>query len=101
MRQLQLWSESGDLGDTFGDIEELAASCRFRDCTHQGEPGCAIHRAIGEGTLDAGRLDGYLKLQKELAYLARRQDVRAQMEERAKWKKIAQFARQIKKERGR
>jgi ribosome biogenesis GTPase len=82
-------------------VEELAASCRFRDCTHRGEPGCAICRAIGEGTLDAGRFDGYLKLQKELAHLARRQDARAQMEGRAKWKKIAQWSRKMRKERGR
>ncbi|HWR24257.1 MAG TPA: ribosome small subunit-dependent GTPase A [Feifaniaceae bacterium] len=66
MRELQL--EYGELTRTFGDIEELAAFCRYRDCSHLAEPGCAVKRAIEEGTLDRARLHSYQKLQKEIGY---------------------------------
>ena len=66
MRELQL--ESGDLSRAFDDIEALAADCRFRDCTHSGEPGCAVQAAIADGLLDQSRLDNYHKLQRELGY---------------------------------
>lgn len=94
MRELQLWGDTGDLGETFSDIEELGADCRFRDCTHQSEPGCAVQRAIEEGALDAGRYESYGRLQRELAHLARKRDRKAQLDEKAKWKQISQWARE-------
>ncbi len=66
MRELQLFT--GDIGKSFGDIEELAQSCRFRDCTHRDEPGCNVKRAVEEGLLQASRLESYHKLQRELQY---------------------------------
>ena len=66
MRELQL--DSGDLAQTFADIEEFAAECRFGDCNHDCEPGCAVNQAIAEGRLDADRLASYKKLQIELGY---------------------------------
>ena len=66
MRELQL--DSGDLAQTFADIEEFAAQCRFGDCQHEREPGCAVQQAITEGRLDAARLASYKKLQIELGY---------------------------------
>ena len=63
MRELQLWDTSEALGSAFADVDALAESCRFRDCRHQGEPGCAVAAAVADGRLDAGRLESYRKLQ--------------------------------------
>ena len=97
MRELQLWSEEDGLGGTFEDIETLAQGCRFRDCQHTGEPGCAVGSAIEEGRLDARRLENYHKLQRELAYEAARQMYKASVIERNRGKQIAQFTRARKK----
>ncbi|KRK83209.1 putative ribosome bioproteinis GTPase RsgA [Companilactobacillus bobalius] len=66
MRELQLFV--GNLSKTFEDITELAKECRFRDCSHQNEPGCAVKEAVKDGRLDADRLKSYLKLQREMSY---------------------------------
>ncbi|MBN2551679.1 MAG: ribosome small subunit-dependent GTPase A [Spirochaetales bacterium] len=71
MRELQLWAHDESLADTFAEIEQLAGRCRFVDCTHAGEPGCAVRRAIKAGDLDAKRLDSYLRQKRELELLAR------------------------------
>ena len=97
MRELQLWSDEEGLKRTFDDIEELAGLCRFGDCRHDGEPGCAIREALEDGTLDRKRYQSYLKLKKELHYLATRQDQKARLAEKAKWKKIAMAGRRMKK----
>ncbi|HNS98902.1 MAG TPA: ribosome small subunit-dependent GTPase A, partial [Polyangiaceae bacterium] len=74
MRELQVWS-SDPQQDTFWDIASLANSCRFRDCTHQHEPGCAVQRAVDTGELDAQRLEAFHRLQQENLQLEeRRQD---------------------------
>ncbi|RXJ04339.1 ribosome small subunit-dependent GTPase A [Anaerobacillus alkaliphilus] len=88
MRELQLWEADDATEQVFHDIHELEEQCRFRDCTHGTEPGCAVKQAIKDGTLTQGRFDSYVKLQKELAYLARKDDIRAQLAEKAKWKKL-------------
>ncbi|MEL6489434.1 MAG: hypothetical protein AAFQ95_05675 [Cyanobacteria bacterium J06621_3] len=72
----------------------VAEQCRFRDCQHQSEPGCAIQAAIEEGTLSAKRLNSYQKLQREQAYQNRRQDKQAQSNAKARWKKITKAIRQ-------
>lgn len=94
MRELQLWSADEGIGASFADVEELAAQCRFHDCVHETEPGCAVQAAITDGTLPAERFESYEKLQRELAMLARRQDKRAQAEAR---KERARFARSQRK----
>lgn len=66
MRELQILT--GNVSKTFEDITELAKNCKFRDCTHQNEPGCAVKKAISEGNLSADRLASYLKLQREVSY---------------------------------
>ena len=66
MRELQV--NVGNLSKTFTDIDQLAANCKFRDCTHHNEPGCAVRHAIEKGELDSDRLTSYFKLQRELAY---------------------------------
>ncbi|MBE0448520.1 MAG: ribosome small subunit-dependent GTPase A [Actinobacteria bacterium] len=70
LRELQLWGSDEGLSGAFSDIELLAEQCRFADCQHENEPGCAVKRALEEGSIDTKRYESYLKLQRELAYLA-------------------------------
>jgi ribosome biogenesis GTPase len=88
MRELQLWDTGEGLGSTFGDIEALADACRFRDCRHRTEPGCAVRAAVLSGQLPAGRLESYLKLQDEQAHQTRQIDQRAQLDEKRRWKTV-------------
>lgn len=91
MRELALWGNEQGLERTFNDIGELATGCRFKDCSHRSEPGCAVQQALKDGTLNASRYENYLKLQKELKHLALRQDIKARRKaERAFDKKIRQ-----------
>ncbi|MDF2718266.1 MAG: GTPase RsgA [Paenibacillus sp.] len=88
MRELQLWHADEGLDHGFRDVEELASGCRFGDCGHRREPGCAIQEALRSGKLAADRYDSYLKLQRELAYLARKEDAALRSKEKERWKKI-------------
>jgi ribosome biogenesis GTPase len=97
MREIQLWAEEGSLQDSFGDIEELAAGCRFSDCNHRAEPGCAVREALEDGRLEAGRFKSYQKLQRELRYLAARKEQRARFKEKTWGKQIAKWSRQRRK----
>ncbi|UCD17906.1 MAG: GTPase RsgA, partial [Candidatus Zixiibacteriota bacterium] len=74
MREIQMWGDAAALKKTFGDIEELITQCRFGDCQHQMEPGCAIQRALRNETLDYQRYRSYLRLQREHRHLTLRQD---------------------------
>jgi ribosome biogenesis GTPase len=94
MRELQLWDVAGAVQQTFDDIEELAAHCHFSDCRHRDEPRCAVKAAVEEGRLRADRLESYLKLQDEMAHLARQQDQRAQLEEKRRAKVLGKAVRQ-------
>lgn len=90
MRELQLWEVDEGVEQVFSDVEELLVQCRFSNCQHGNEPGCAIQAALRAGTLQRSRLENYQKLQDELAHLARRQETYAEMRERKqKWKKLA------------
>ncbi len=82
MRTMLLWEADEGVSQVFADIEELGGACRFRDCAHQGEPGCAVAAAVEAGALDADRLASWRKLGRELEMLARRQDARASAEVR-------------------
>jgi ribosome biogenesis GTPase / thiamine phosphate phosphatase len=99
MRELQLWLDEESLKSAFKDIEELGANCRFRDCCHEAEPGCAVREAIENGDLDAGRMESYADLLKEVQYLAKRQGQRSSQIERAKWKPIRKAYRKFTKNR--
>jgi ribosome biogenesis GTPase len=101
MRELQLWADERSLGGSFEDIEQLAEGCRYRDCRHQTEPGCAVLAALEEGTLDRGRFSSYLKLKRELRFLAARRDQRARLNEKARHKRLARSIRQMGKHRAR
>ena len=93
MRELYLWADSGALDEAFADVEALARDCKFSDCSHRSEPGCAVIPALGE-TLDAARLENYRKLQREQAYLERKTDARAAAAERERWKTIHRQAQE-------
>lgn len=88
MREFQLgdYSEGVEVG--FSDVETLAESCRFRDCAHGNEPGCAIREALETGELQPERFRSYVKLKRELAHMERKSDLAAQKAERSKWKQI-------------
>ena len=97
MREIQMWGDDADLQGAFQDIETLARGCRFKDCTHNVETGCAVTEAVANSGLDAARLESYHKLQDELRYFASREENSARHLEKMKWKKISQWAKQIKK----
>jgi ribosome biogenesis GTPase len=94
MRELQLWEAAEGIRGTFEEIETLSAGCRFTDCRHRSEPGCAVRAAVESGGLPAERLESYLKLQDELAFLARQQDERSQIEEKRRGRIGAKALRQ-------
>ena len=86
LRELQLWDGGGDsVGLAFADIEGLAAECRFNDCAHRTEPGCAVQAALRSGELSPERHGSWLKLQRELRAIAMRTDARLRREEKRKW----------------
>ncbi|UCH43194.1 MAG: ribosome small subunit-dependent GTPase A, partial [Dehalococcoidales bacterium] len=86
MREIQMWTEEDSPYGAFGDIGTLAGECRFKDCRHLTEPGCAVKTAIERGELEAARLKSYRKLQRELRHLAARQNNRVRLEEKARWR---------------
>jgi ribosome biogenesis GTPase len=99
MRELQLWDVGEGLKDLFRDIEELERQCKFSDCKHETEPGCAIKKALSDGTLSSTRLDSYRKLQKEMLAVERKKNPELMAEERKKWKKIGKMAGEIRKQK--
>ena len=94
MRELRLWESEGGLDTTFDDVASAASRCRFADCAHESEPGCAVQAALADGSLDPGRLASWRKLEGELRHLALKQDVRLRSEAR---KERARFARSMRR----
>ncbi len=97
LREVQLWEGQpeegqGALDDAFADIDDLARECRFSDCAHGGEPGCAVARALEVGELDPKRWASYLKLQRELHVITARVDARGRGQERRRWRSIRREA---------
>ena len=90
-------SETG-LKVAFEDVQDLAVGCRFTDCRHGAEPGCAVTAAVEDGRLNLARLDSFRKLQAELRALEIREDPRKRREERARWKAIHQSMRHPRKQ---
>ncbi len=80
LRELQLWNVEEGLHQAFGDVDEIAARCKFRDCAHQTEPGCAIREALRSGELNPERWSSYVKLQREQEALELRQNILARRE---------------------
>ena len=88
MRELQLWAGEEVLDSTFAEIAELAGECRFSDCSHEHEPGCAVKTAISDGTLPAERFASYRKLQREMRALEIRKDARLRSESRKEMRRF-------------
>lgn len=89
MRELQLWGDEDNVAQSFADIENLSEACRFVDCKHETEPGCAVKNAIKTGELDKKRFNNYLKQLKELKHLSSRKDQLGRHELKQKGKKFA------------
>jgi ribosome biogenesis GTPase len=94
MRELQLWADEEVLETTFAEIAELAGDCRFSDCSHEHEPGCAVKAAIADGSLPAERFASYRKLQREIRALEIRKSARLRSEAR---NEIRRFNRRMRK----
>jgi ribosome biogenesis GTPase len=92
LRELQLW-DGGGIEEAFADVEELAGKCRFNDCSHTQEPGCAVLAAVQSGELPSERFQSWRKLQRELRAIEIRHDARLRREERRKWQLISKEAR--------
>ncbi|HBG50111.1 MAG TPA: ribosome small subunit-dependent GTPase A [Cyanobacteria bacterium UBA9971] len=97
MRELQLWDADNGLSQYFDDIENIAQNCRYSDCKHDSEPGCAVKKAISQGILDNGRLESYIKMKNELEFLSKKQSQKASQIEREKWKNIHKQIKNLKK----
>lgn len=101
IRELGLWNlDEETLQESFDELGGFDGLCRFRDCQHEQEPGCAVQEAIRSGQLAAERLESYRKLQKEQAFYERRQDKRKMIEEKNRWKNIHKAARRERRSRG-
>lgn len=96
MRELQLLVSEKGLRETFEDIEAIAADCRFSDCSHESEPGCAIREALETGALDAERYANYCKMGDEMRHTATLQDQRKSHEEKARVKRVQRAFNQTK-----
>lgn len=94
LRELQLWDAEQGVGQTFADIDLLAARCRFGDCHHEGEPDCAVQAALDAGTFDAARLENWRKLLREQEFLRRKGDSEARVEHKEQWKLLHRAQRQ-------
>jgi ribosome biogenesis GTPase len=93
MRTALMWEGEEGLGRVFEDVEGLAGGCRFRDCRHDTEPGCAVRRAVRAGELSEDRLAAYRKLEREIRHQAARTDVHLRQAERKRWRRIHLEAR--------
>lgn len=93
MRSVGMWDIEESLADSFSDVEAFASQCRFSDCAHGSEPGCAVQAAIAAGTLSASRLESRQKLQRESAHMTRRVNHGAREAERRRWKTVHKSVR--------
>jgi ribosome biogenesis GTPase len=100
MRELQLWVADHGLEEAFDDVTSLFAECRFNDCRHEAEPGCAVLAALADGRLAEERWESYRKLERELAVLERRLDKQAQAQERRRYRTLNRAMRARQREKG-
>ena len=99
LRELQLWAGAESVDAVFDDVAKIAEGCRFRDCAHAGEPGCAVAEALDAGRLDAGRWESYRKLRAEAAWHETMTDRFAAAERKRKWKAIHKQVRALYRSR--
>ena len=101
MRELGLWHAASSLDATFQEIAELSENCKFSDCTHTHEPGCAVQGAVAQGTLDAGRYQSYIKLRHEAQWMEKRTTVAGRLERKRKEKILGRAQKQVLKQKKR
>jgi ribosome biogenesis GTPase / thiamine phosphate phosphatase len=94
LREMQLWDAEDGVAQVFADIDALATRCRFGDCRHEGEPGCAVQAALDAGTLERARLENRRKLLREQEFLRRKVDPEARQEHKDQWKLLHRAQRQ-------
>jgi ribosome biogenesis GTPase / thiamine phosphate phosphatase len=99
IRELQVVGDGENVGAVFEDVEQFLDACQFRDCSHSGEPGCAVEAALEDGSLDPKRYDAYLGLQKEMAYAERRQSENFAHEERKRGKEFGKMCKRVMAEK--
>lgn len=99
MRELGMWDVSEGLDKAFDEIEELAKKCRFNDCAHENEPGCAVKAALESGELSGDRWNNYIKLKKEAKFAAQKENINLRLKEKDKWKSISKFQKEMKRGR--
>jgi ribosome biogenesis GTPase len=100
LRAVGMWDSGGGLDQAFSDVAELALGCRFRDCTHTGEPGCAVEAAVAAGELPERRLESYRELQAEVRVVNEQLDVRARQERKREDKILARTIKRFYREGG-
>ncbi len=100
MRELQLWHIDEGLGGAFDEIEQIATGCRYRDCAHKSEPGCAVRDAVDAGLLERGRLENFFKLQAEQAFLDSKLDVQAAQAAKARARNLCKAVRDVSRRKG-
>ncbi len=99
LRELGLWADEKTIDSAFSDISGIAKECKFRNCTHQSEPGCAVQKALTEGKLDHARYENYLSMKDEISFLNTKTDVKARIERKAREKKLSKFIKDHYKDR--
>jgi ribosome biogenesis GTPase len=99
LREIQPWADDAALAEAFSEIAALARSCRFADCAHGPESGCAVKEAVDSGALPVDRYESYLKLQKEMAYLRRKADPVEDADNKRRWKNIHKAAKALNRDR--
>lgn len=99
MRELGMWCASEGLETAFAEIEELAQNCKFRDCSHENEPGCAVRAALESGELPKKRWDNYLKLKREIRFAETKENLSARLKQKQEYKGLSKLQKQFKKKR--
>ena len=97
IREIAFWDDDDGIQTAFPEIERLAGECRFSDCTHTHEPDCRVLQAVTEGEIEAGRLESYQKMKRELMYLSDRRYKSADRVEKERWKGVTLKVKAMKK----
>jgi len=101
LREIALWDAESGIEQAFADIEDVARNCRFRDCRHESEPGCAVRAALEAGVLDQGRVENRKKLEREQGFQRRKSDPEAMHEYKATLSRLLRGAREKYQQRER
>jgi ribosome biogenesis GTPase len=99
LREIRVWTAEESIAETFDDIQEYALHCRFSDCSHEGEPGCAVRKAVEDGALNHDRLIRYRKILKEIAFERNKAEIGLKRFEKQRFREISKLSKEITQER--